>query len=214
LTYRYGRADGDLLIGLLPPLNDDRIEIGELEASYVHDSLDSLYFPTQGSTHKFFFRYADRSLGSERDYQQAAAMGSFVFSRGKNTGLMNYELGYSFDDTVPASRWFQLGGLGRLSGLAPDQLLGPQAGLLTVSYYRRLNDIRFFPAYAGVTLEAGNVWGSKDDISVDDLRYSSSLFIGAESPLGPLYFAIGYSDSGDAAAYFYLGNPFRANQLD
>jgi NTE family protein len=214
LTYRYGRADGDLLIGLLPPLEDDRIEIGELEASYLHDSLDSLYFPTQGSTHKLFYRYADESLGSESDYQQAAATGSFVFSRGRNTGLMNYELGYSFDDTVPASRWFQLGGLGRLSGLAPDQLLGPQAGLLTISYYRRLNDIRFFPAYAGVTLEAGNVWGSKDEISVDDLRYSGSLFIGAESPLGPLYFALGYSDSGDAAAYFYLGNPFRANQIE
>jgi len=215
LTYRFGRTDGDLLIGVLPPLADDRIEIGELELSYVHDGLDSLYFPTKGSNHGVYYRYADDSLGSEFDYKQAAAAGSFVFSRGRNTGLMNYELGYSFDDeVVPASSWYQLGGLGRLSGLAPNQLIGPHAGLLTVAYYRRLNDIRFFPAYAGVTLEAGNVWGSKDDIGFDDLRYSGSLFIGAESPLGPLYFAVGYSDSGDAAAYFYLGNPFRANQIE
>ena len=214
LTYRYGRADADPLVGLLPPLSDDRARIGEFVLSYLHDSLNSLYFPTEGSTHEVFYRFADDALGSETDYDQAAATGSFVFSRGKNTGLMNYEFGYSFDDAAVASRWFQLGGFARLSGLAPEQLLGPQAGLVTVAYYRRLNDIRFFPAYAGVTLEAGNVWGSTDDIGFDDLRYSGSLFIGAESPLGPLYFAVGYSDSGDAAAYFYLGNPFRPNQID
>lgn len=214
LDYRFGRSKGDLLVGILPPLEENRTRIGEFVVSYQHDSLSSLYFPTSGSTHRLYYRYADDSLGSDLDYRQAAAAGSFVFSRGKNTGLMNYEFGYSIDDTVPASRWFELGGFSRLSGLAPDQLLGPQAGLVAVAYYRRLNDIRFFPAYAGMTLEAGNVWDSVDEVGFDSLRFSGSLFVGAESPLGPLYFAIGYSDSGDTAAYFYLGNPFRANQIE
>jgi NTE family protein len=86
--------------------------------------------------------------------------------------------------------------------------------LTSVAYYRRLNDIRFLPVYAGVTLEAGNTWYFSDEVGFDDLRYSGSIFIGAESPLGPLYFALGYSDSGDGAVYFYLGNPFRPNPLD
>jgi len=214
LTYRLGNSKGEPLVGILPGLSGGRVQLGELALSYIHDTLNSLYFPTGGSTHKLFYRYGNESLGADADYQQASAVGSFVFSRGRNTGLMNYEFGYSFEDDTPASRWYQLGGLGRLSGLAPDQLLGPQAGLLTVAYYRRLNDIRFFSAYAGVTLEAGNVWQSKDEVGFDDLRYAGSLFIGAESPLGPLYFAVGYTDSGDAAAYFYLGNPFRPNQID
>jgi NTE family protein len=215
LDYQFGRAKSSVLTGTLPFLDtDDRIDIGELVLSHVHDSLDSLYFPTQGSTQQVFYRYADDGIGAAADYQQAGLAGSWVFSRGKNTGLLNYEFGYSFDDAAPLERWFQLGGLGRLSGLAPDQLSGRHVALTSVAYYRRLNDIRFLPVYAGVTLEAGNTWFFSDEVGFDDLRYSGSIFIGAESPLGPLYFALGYSDSGDGAVYFYLGNPFRPNPLD
>jgi NTE family protein len=215
LDYQFGRAKSSVLTGTLPFLDtDDRIDIGELVLSHLHDSLDSLYFPTQGSTQQVFYRYADDGIGAAADYQQAGLAGSWVFSRGKNTGLLNYEFGYSFDDAAPLERWFQLGGLGRLSGLAPDQLSGRHVALTSVAYYRRLNDIRFLPVYAGVTLEAGNTWYFSDEVGFDDLRYSGSIFIGAESPLGPLYFALGYSDSGDGAVYFYLGNPFRPNPLD
>jgi NTE family protein len=83
-----------------------------------------------------------------------------------------------------------------------------------MALYRRLNDVQFLPAYAGLTLEAGNVWNFRSDIGFDDLRYSTSLFLGAESPIGPLYFAIGYSDSGDSAIYFYVGHPFQGNQIN
>ena len=82
--------------------------------------------------------------------------------------------------------------------------------LASLAAYRRLNDVKLFPAYAGFTLEAGNVWLDRDEMGFDDLRYAGSLFIGAESPLGPAYFAIGYTDEGDAAAYFYIGNPWRS----
>ena len=86
--------------------------------------------------------------------------------------------------------------------------------LATLAYYYRLNDLDLLPAYAGITLEAGNVWDQSDDIGLDDLRYSGSLFLGVDSPLGPAYLALGYADSGDVAAYFYLGNPFRVGRLD
>ena len=107
-----------------------------------------------------------------------------------------------------------LGGFGRISGLAPDQLLGSQVGLARLAVYHRLNQLDLFPVYGGFTLEAGNVWTSSDAIGFDDLRYAGSVFLGAESPLGPLYFATGYADSGDFAVYFYLGNPFRVSRFD
>jgi NTE family protein len=46
-------------------------------------------------------------------------------------------------------------------------------------------------------------------MSIGDLRKSGSIFIGAKTPIGPVYLAWGYSDSGESTAYFYLGNPFR-----
>ena len=137
-----------------------------------------------------------------------------AFALGRNRAALSYEMGYSFDDAAGIERWYRLGGFGRLSGLAPDELLGRHAGLATLSLYRKLNDLDVLSVYAGATLEAGNVWNLADEIGLDDLRYSGSLFLGAESPLGPAYLAAGYSDSGDFAIYFYLGNPFRVSLYD
>ena len=68
--------------------------------------------------------------------------------------------------------------------------------------------------HAGASLEAGNVWNFRDDIALDDLRYSASVYIGADTPVGPVYFAVGHSDSGDNAVYFYVGDPFTAHSFD
>ena len=50
-------------------------------------------------------------------------------------------------------------------------------------------------------------------MSFGDLRTSGSIFVGAATPIGPVYLAWGYSDNGDRAAYFYLGNPFRRTKF-
>ena len=213
LDYQIARADADLISGSIEDF-DDEADIGELKLEYLHDSLNSLWFPTEGMFHRLTYLYAAETLGASDDYDQALANGSLVYSRGKNNVLLNYEGGYSFDDAAPVERWFRLGGFGRLSGLFPDQLAGRHAALMTLAYYRRMNDVDFIPAYAGMTLEAGNVWDMRSQIGFDDLRYSGSLFVGAETPLGPVYFAWGISDNGDNTAYFYIGNPFRVSRFD
>ena len=86
---------------------------------------------------------------------------------------------------------------------------------MALAYYRRINDVSFVPAYAGITLETGNVWDEQRVYELfPALRYSGSLFIGAETPLGPVYFSWGISDNGDNTAYFYIGNPFRVSRFD
>jgi NTE family protein len=214
LDYQYGRAEAELITGFLPFDYDDNIDVGELQLSYRHDSLDSLYFATSGALHNLGFRYADESLGASQDYEQAEASGVLAASRGKNSLALVYEAGYSLDDDAPLESWYQMGGFTRLSGLAPAQLSGRHSALASLALYRRLNEVRMLPVYAGLTLEAGNVWNTSGDVALDDLRYSASLFLGAESPLGPLYFAVGRSDNGDSAVYFYVGNPFRPNPFD
>ena len=214
LDYEFARGDADVITGDLGFPIDDEIKIGELRFRYEHDSLDSLWFPTAGMLHRFEYLYASDDLGAAFNYQQAMAFGSMAFSRGKNAMEFNYDLGYSFSDKAPLERWYRLGGFGRLSGLAPDQLTGRQSALAAMAYYRRLNNLDLLKAYAGFTLETGNVWEYSDQIGFDDLRYSASLFVGAETPIGPIYFAVGHSDNGDNAVYFYVGNPFRASRFD
>lgn len=213
LNYEYFRGDADVITGDIGFPLDNNVKIGELKLEYLHDGLDSIWFPNKGVYNRMVYRYADEALGASSDYQQLIGAGSIAFSHGKNSFLLNYEAGYSFSDDVPVERWFELGGFGRLSGLIPDQLSGRQLGLFSLAYHRRLNDIDIIPTYAGVTLETGNVWQLQDDISFSDLRNSASLFVGAKTPLGPVYLAYGYSDNGDRTLYFYLGNPFSFNRF-
>ena len=214
LDYEFARADADIIIGELDFPFDDEIKIGESRLRYDHDSLSSVWFPTSGMLHRLEYLYASDDLGAAFNYQQAMANGTLSFSRNKNTVLFNYNAGYSFNDKAPLERWFRLGGFGRLSGLAPDQLTGRHAAMAVLAYYRRLNNFDIIPAYAGFTLETGNVWEFSDEIGFNDLRYSASLFVGAETPIGPVYFAVGHSDNGDNAVYFYVGNPFRVRRFD
>ena len=214
LTYDFGRLDVNVLTGDPDLLDPDNIDVGEAGIQYTHDSLDSYYFPSHGMYHRLQYTVASDKIGAAFDYQQAWAYGSAAFSKNRNNYLFSYELGYSFDDAAPLERYFRLGGFGRLSGLAPNQLLGRQAVLGTFTYYRRLNNMDLLKAYAGFTLEAGNAWEFSDEISASDLIYSSSLFVGAETPLGPVYVALGTEFGGDAVVYFYVGNPFRVGRFD
>jgi NTE family protein len=214
LDYEFARGDAEVVTGDLGFPIDGRIRIGEARLRYAHDSLDSLWFPTSGMSHWIEYLYASDELGANLDYQQLMANGSMPFSRGKNTLLFNYGAGYSFSDKAPIERWFRLGGFGRLSGLVPDQLTGRQSAFAALAYFRRLNKLDLIPAYAGFTLETGNVWDFSDQIGFDDLRYSASIFAGAETPIGPIYLAVGHSDNGDNSVYFYVGNPFRTRRFD
>jgi NTE family protein len=64
------------------------------------------------------------------------------------------------------------------------------------------------PAYAGMSLEAGNAWSSRDSISLGSTRKNASLFFGADTYLGPAYVAVGHDDRGRTAFYLFLGRSF------
>ena len=183
-------------------------DIGELRLEYLHDSLDSLWFPSSGAQHRLDYLHASPTLGADSRYRQATLGGVMAFALGRNRAALSYEMGYSFDDAAGIERWYRLGGFGRLSGLAPDELLGRHAGLATLSLYRKLNDLDVLSVYAGATLEAGNVWNLADEIGLDDLRYSGSLFLGVDSVLGPAYLGLGLAEGGESTAFMFLGRRF------
>lgn len=207
LRYNYFRGDADQRVGPTGLVVDDNVRVGELVLKYEHDSLDSVYFPTEGFANSLAYSYASDALGAGSDYEQAIFQASKAWSFGRNIILAHAEGAYSFDDLAPLERWFRLGGFARLSGLIPDQLFGRHMGLASLTYMRKLVDMDIAPVYAGITAEAGNVWEFEDDISAGDLQNAGSLFLGAETPIGPVYLAWGYHESGDTTWYFYLGNP-------
>ena len=60
-------------------------------------------------------------------------------------------------------------------------------------------------AYGGFSLEAGQVGAPLIPGSPDGLLTAGSIFIVADSPLGPAYLGYGRATGGMSTFYFYLG---------
>jgi NTE family protein len=52
------------------------------------------------------------------------------------------------------------------------------------------------------------VWADRHEASFGDLKHDASIFLGADTPLGPLYLGAGFGQGGDTAFYLFLGRTF------
>jgi NTE family protein len=105
---------------------------------------------------------------------------------------------------------YAIGGLFNLSGYRVNQLQGQSTALGRLMYYYRAATISFIGnIYAGASLEAGNVYGAFPEAAQTGLKYAGSLFLGADTIIGPAYVAYGHADGSNSAFYLYLGYPYR-----
>ncbi len=204
----YLRRTGDIEVGVGAPAPTRDFETGEAFLSLTDDRLDSLYFPRSGHFARASWRMSRRELGADTDFDQANYAFMLARTWGRHTLFGGLDVAMTSDGTAPAQSQQRLGGLMRLSGFEEGRLTGQQSGLARLVYMRRINDIQQFTAYAGASLEAGNVWADSGDLFGDDLIVGGSLFIGADTPIGPLYLAYGRNDSSSGSVYLYLGPLF------
>jgi NTE family protein len=186
----------------------ERSALGGYSASFTIDQLDNLSFPRSGTFVSLGGRFLSPGLGSDVSYNKATISACSAVSRGDHALVAVVRGGTSLGSVPPIYEQFELGGLLALSGYERGQLLGPRFALGEVVYhYRFLRLPRPFGTgiYAGGSLEAGNVWGGARDIAAADLRYAGSVFLGADTLLGPLYLGLGLTEHGESSAYISLG---------
>ena len=117
---------------------------------------------------------ARKSLGSSSSFNQALLSYSQAYSWGRNNVVGAFSLNVTKDDNAPVESLFCMGGFLHLSGYQPCQLAGQNSGLVGATFYRRILDLKLLPAYLGGSIEYGNVWQTRDEISL-----SNGLFISA-----------------------------------
>jgi len=181
---------------------------GFFYARLFHDSLDNLSFPNSGFFSGITYRANNESLGSDSNYEQVELQLSGAGTYNRYTVFSRAIFDTTINNDAPYNALYRRGGFMELSGTLNRELAGQHFGLIEAAFYRRLGNITFLPIYTGFSIEAGNVWDQYDDINSDNTNIAGSLFFGADTFIGPLYFAIGATDNGDAALYFNLGQTF------
>ncbi len=177
---------------------------------FTVDTLDALNFPRSGVFAQV--QYIDHvgALGGEirRNNLTLNVQKPIAFDRA--TLVLGGRLGTTSRANNDFIGDFQTGGFLNLSGLTRNSLIGPQ--LLfgrAVGFYRLSgkSPIIDLPIYVGGSLEAGNVWSLRSDISLGSLRTAASVFVAADTPIGPIWFAYGQSGS-TGSVYLVLGRVF------
>lgn len=211
LGVRRGSERSRVLIGD-PTLPTDDFERGGVFARFSYDKLDSIFFPRHGQQFEFQWRGERNQFGGDEDFDTFESTWLVARSFDRHTLIFWADAGTTDDPPLTPESFFSLGGFFNLSGLPPGFLSGPHYGIGRLLYYRRIgrggSGVLDLPAYAGLSLEAGNTWMERGDMSVDDLRTNGSLFFGVDTPLGPLYLATGFDEDGEKAFYLFLGRTF------
>ena len=207
----YRRSTGEVEVKTGTPKPDFDVDIGHLFFRLSADEFDNLYFPRHGFISQLEYRASREEYGANSDYDQWIFGYGQALSWGKNAIVGSISGSTTVDDDAPLEGLFQIGGFLQLSGLEEDQLSGQHAGLVRLVYFRQLSGdgfLELFQSYIGASLETGNVWQDSDDISFDDTITAGSLFLGFDTPIGPLYTGYGAADSDEKSLFIYLGPRF------
>jgi NTE family protein len=208
---RRGNGSSRVMIGE-PVVPGEDFDIGAAFLEFGYDRLDSAYFPKHGQAFRASWLSESEALGASGDADIVAASWLLARTSGRNSLVLSMEGGSALDDEVVSPQeLFTLGGFLSLSGLPRDALIGTQYGIVRTIAYRRVSrggtGLFEFPAYLGASFEIGNVWPDQDAVDFSDLKTGGSVFLGAETPFGPLYLAGGLAE-GDGAFYLILGKTF------
>jgi NTE family protein len=189
-----------------PVLQEGGFDEGMMFARFAVDTLDNLYFPTDGHWLKLEARSHARMWGDDNAFEQIEVDWGLATGMGKNSIFTRAQFGYTWNERAPVYGNFFLGGFLNLSGFNAYELSGQHMGHGLVGFLRRVDEDSIVPIYLGGTLEAGNTWQRTEDVGRDWL-VGGSLFLGLDTFIGPLYIGYAAAEGDHGTVFMYLGAP-------
>ena len=191
------------------PLRED-FSRGEFFLQASLDRLDDVYFPRSGELVTLQWNAPRRALGADDNADRVSADFTIARSRDRDTYIFSASGGSHVSGPETAVQdFYSLGGLFNLSGLSPDSISGPHFAVARAIYHRRIGSgqeaFLNVPIYLGASLELGNVWEDRSDMSVSSARVNGAAFLGFDTFLGPVYLAAGFDEGGERSFYLLLG---------
>jgi NTE family protein len=175
------------------------------------DKMDHAWFPRNGHRTVFSAYAARPGLGSDRSYERIEGFADLVHSFGEHTFNLRVAGGTDLHSNMPVYENFSLGGPLTLSGYHIGEFAGSRMGFGRLMYYNRtfpLPDILGSGLYVGGSLEVGRVEGASiANPEAQGTKKSGSIFLGADSFLGPGFLGLGFAPGNRWTVYLLLGAP-------
>lgn len=218
---RFGELRIGLVGGIVKPnleigspalgLGQSRVDTGAFTARIILDQLDSVDFPREGWRVRANAYDSKSELGADTEFTKVDGEVTVAQSFGEHTFNLYWRAGDKVGSKpLPTYAQFQLGGFLNLSGYSAGQFTGGNFQYGRFMYYRRILKGGILDGvYGGFSLEAGKVGNSLVPGNSEATQKSASVFTGADTPLGPVYFGYGHSDQGNNSIYFVLGRIFQ-----
>jgi len=190
-----------------------KFDIGGITASASYDTLDNIYFPSSGSSASVGWTGLRDSMGATTDIDVVTGTLGTVKSWGTNTLIGSVKFQTQLKEVTGVENLLSTGGLFNLSGYQRGELSGRHSAVGRVIYYRRVrsNPIRGLldaSLYVGGSVELGNAWQSSNEVKFSNSLFAGSMFLGADTFIGPVYLAGGLAEGGNSAFYLFIGRPF------
>jgi NTE family protein len=196
-----------------PSIANFDFDTGGVQAALHIDTLDNAQFPSDGMRADVRWRQFLPAIGADSRFDTIESAFAGYWHSGKNTFQVGLEYATTLDADAAIQEYFPLGGFLRLSGLERGEISGPHSALGKLVYYRRIGEsaggLFDVPVYIGGSVEAGNVWQTRQDISFDSMHVNGSIFVGLDSYIGPIYLAAGLAEGGRTNLYLFIGSPPR-----
>jgi NTE family protein len=175
------------------------------------DQRDHAFFARNGYYADASLYVADEGMGSDRNYRRAEASLNSVVTWREHTFNLTVTGGSDLGTSLPAYDTFTLGGPLQLSAYRINEFSGSQLAFGRIMYYNRtyaLPDLLGSGMYVGASLEAGRLASRADSrLPESGTLISGSVFLGADTFLGPAYLGVGFGEAGRWSLYLLLGVP-------
>jgi NTE family protein len=212
--YLYTRRKASVETGspILP--EDERTDAG-LTMTATYDSRDTAFNPTRGVAAALEYANVDESLGGDLDWERLELGVGLALPVRSDVVWMTLAGGTDLNSTLPPDRYFMLGGPGSFPGFELGELRLTDYWTASGSYLWKIKDImsiREQALYAGVRLEAGQVFGRLESgilpgFDDDEVIYGASVYIAGRTQAGPLTLGLGTTSTDSWSLWIAVGRP-------
>ncbi|WP_396266990.1 patatin-like phospholipase family protein [Ideonella sp.] len=175
----------------------------------VVDQLDFANFPQSG------YRLEGEAVLGRRTTEQSSRMArlegqaTLAWTRGAHTLNLHGVIKAADAQSDSLVGPYTLGGFQQLSGYRPGQVAGNALMLGRLGWYMRVAQPPIFARalFVGASAELGQAWASRRDMTFSGLRGGGSLYLGADTGIGPMYLGLTWAPDGEPGLALFIGRP-------